>query len=359
MGKSICKTMLTIIVAALSVTSSYAQPEGPVTIRNDAVRLTVNPSVGRIVDFRRIDGPNLMRITDPSVLTEAKEESNSYRGYGGDQLWPAQQATWGAIRGSGGGWPPLGELDGPNWTIKNQGTHHITIEAPLTPLLGLQVERKIELIPDSADVKITNQFKRAEEQPDREHDVMIWSVTGMIEPEFTMMGISSDRPDESRLWTNLSGRADSIITTLNEDTALRFDVQAHGPGQELRANSTKIGTHGDWLAAIYESDILLQRSEYQVGGNFPDRASIEIYSSQNSGSEYIELEVLSPSINLELGETLSNIVYWHLLERPRDLDDGQLAARLQSVPEPQSFTMLGLAMLWFVRITLRLSKNQF
>ena len=121
-----------------------SQVEGPVTIKNASIRLTVNPSVGRVVDFGRIDGPNLMRITDQTVVTEAKPERNGYQGYGGDQLWPAQQAQWGGVRGSGGGWPPLAELDGPNWTIVDKSASHITIESPQTPLLGLVARRRFD-----------------------------------------------------------------------------------------------------------------------------------------------------------------------------------------------------------------------
>ncbi len=331
LGSSKRYSLLCVCACLMLVDHSAAQPEGPVTLQNSQVRLTVNPSVGRIVDFGRVDGPNLMRITNRSVLTDAKRDIRGYQGYGGDQLWPAQQAKWGTIRGAGGTWPPLDELDGPNWTIRDQGPRHVTIEAPQTPLLGLQVERRIELGEDDARVTITNRFSRAEDKP---HEVLIWSVTGLVEPEYTMMGISPDRPDDSRLWTNLVGRPDSIIRSVNNDRSIRFDVQSHGPGQALGSDATKIGTHGDWLAAIYQDDILLQRSTYQVGGSFPDDASLEIYSSQNSGSEYIELEVLSTEVDLPLGQSLSSTVHWHLLDRPRDLNDDQMAAFLESVPEP-------------------------
>ena len=339
--------LLTIGTCLLGARFAWAQAEGPVTLQNDVVRLTVNPSVGRIVEFARIDGPNLMRITDSSVLAEAKRDRSGYQGYGGDQLWPAQQATWSAIRGSGGTWPPLNELDGPNWKITDQGPLHVTMQAPQTPLLGLLVERRVELDQDAAHVTITNRFARAEDKP---HDVLIWSVTGLVEPDYTMMGVSPDKPAEARQWTNLVGRPDSIIHSINHDRAIRFDVQSHGPGQPLRSNATKIGTHGDWLAAIYASDIFLQRSAYEVGGDYPDDASLEIYSSQNSGSEYIELEVLSPSVRLPVGESLSNTVHWHLLERPHDLNDDQLAAKLASVPEPASCVPFLLAVLSIMRV---------
>ena len=318
-----------------------AEAQGPVTIDNGIVRLTVNPSVGRIVEFGRQGGPNLLRVTDNSILTEAKEVSRAYRGYGGDQLWPAQQARWGSIRGSGGAWPPLNELDGPNWTITDQGPLHVTIRAPETPLLGLTVDRTITLAPNSADVEITNRFERtAIRDPETSHDVMIWSVTGLTEPEFTLVGVSPDRPNPDALWSNLLGRSDSIITVVDQGRSIRFDVRSHGPSQPLGFEATKIGAYGDWLAAVYADDVLLQRSAYEVGGPFPDGAALEIYSSQKSGSEYIELEVLSKSLDLKLGETLSNRVDWHLVNRPENANDDELAALLRAVPEPSSFSFL-------------------
>ena len=324
------------LTAILNLTSSlFAQIEGPMTISNDHIRLTVNPSVGRIVDFGRIGRENLLRITDASVLTEGKEEVIGYQGYGGDQLWPAQQRTWGAIRGSGGTWPPLDELDGPNWQVIDQSPLHVTMQSPPTPLLGLVAERRIKISPDAAVVTIDNTFTRvAIPNPDKTFEVNIWSVTGVIEPEFVMTDIATDKPDGEQDWIRLSNNPSSIIEILPSNDALRFDNQRHGPGESLGSNAVKFGTYGDWLAAIYENDIFLQTNDYDPTGNFPDRASIEIYSSQNSGSEYLELEVLSTSVDLALGETLSNTVNWHLLERRAELSDAQLAAHLRSVPEP-------------------------
>ena len=66
-------TLAASLPLACPVETTWSQVEGPVTISNELIRLTVNPSVGRIVDFGFANGPNLMRITDPSVLTEGKK----------------------------------------------------------------------------------------------------------------------------------------------------------------------------------------------------------------------------------------------------------------------------------------------
>ena len=112
----------------------------------------------------------------------------------------------------------------------------------------------------------------------------------------------------------------------------------------------KLGTYGDWLAAIYSDQILLQRSTYDGSGNFPDNASLEIYSSQDRGTEYIELEVLSKAVDLAQGESISNTVQWHLLDRPENSNDGQLARYLATVPEPDGAMIFGLASVWIAII---------
>lgn len=328
----------------------WAQVEGPVTISNGLIRLTVNPSVGRIVDFGDVNGPNLLRITDRSVMTEGKADARGYQGYGGDQLWPAQQATWGAIRGSGGTWPPLDELDGPNWHITDQGPRHVTIQSPQTPLLGLVAERRIELSPDSAHVSITNKFTRATiPDPDETFAVNIWSVTGIVEPEFVLSDISSDKPAGASDWVTLIGSPSSVVQWIDDENALRFDNRGHGPGQSPSQNSMKLGTFGDWLAAVYSETILLQTNQYDPNGAFPDRASLEIYSSQSTGSEYVELEVLSSSVDLLLGQSLTNTVDWYLLDRPAELTDDGLAGYLRTIPEPSSLVLLAMGLVFLGR----------
>ncbi|MEM9659134.1 MAG: DUF4380 domain-containing protein, partial [Planctomycetota bacterium] len=347
--------LFSALLACLSVhggkTNSWAQAVGPVTLANGHIRLTVNPSVGRVVDFGKLDGPNLMRITDPSVLVDAKEELPGYQGYGGDQLWPAQQATWGEIRGSGGGWPPLNELDGPRWQISGQGPLHVTIKSPESPLLGLVVERRFELSPDAAHVAITNKFTRAAiPDPNQTFDVQIWSVTGIVEPDFVLADISPERTNKRVDWVWLGGGARApVIFEIDDGNALRFNNRLHGAGQVVSRESLKFGAYGDWLAAIYEDSIFLQTNRYDPSGHFPDGASLEIYSSQKTGEEYVELETLSTSVDLALGESLTNRVDWRLLPRDGGLDDDDAAQFLRrQIAEPSSAATSAIGMLIFL-----------
>jgi hypothetical protein len=333
---------LTILVWSAFGTLAVAQPQGPITIVNGEIRLTINPSVGRAVDYGRVGKPNLLRITDSSVLTTAKANAAGYQAYGGDVLWPAQQNQWGGIRGSGGTWPPLNELDGPNWTVVDQSDSHVTIQSPQGPLLGLVARRRFELVPNSTEVVITNTFER-KVLPARvaQYPVLIWSVTGVVEPEFTLAGVSPDRPIVSTYVTLNNTNPTSLVTNLNSNTALRFNNRSHGPGQAVGADMQKLGMYGDWLAAIYANDIFLQRTEYDPQGLFPDNANTEIYSAQATGGEHVELEVLSGGKLLQVGELMTNIVHWHLLDRPEGASDAVLALRLAAVPEPVTLLLLG------------------
>jgi hypothetical protein len=319
-----------------------AQPQGPVTLSNGLIRLTVNPSVGRVVDFGRFGRfPTLLRIPDPTVITTAKADIAGYQAYGGDMLWPAQQDQWDEIRGSGGNWPPLGEMDGPNWTIVDQSSTHITIRSPQGPLLGLVAERRFEIKPNSTEVVITNMFER-KELPSRveQYPILIWSITGVKEPEYMLADVSPDRPIVPTYVPLNATDPSTLITSLNSDTALRVDNRNHGPGQPLTADMQKLGTYGDWIAAIYPTDIFLQRTDFDPQGLYPDNANMELYSAQMSGGEHAELEVLSGGRFLQVGEKMTNVVHWYLLDRPPGISDEELAARLDAVPEPTALLLV-------------------
>jgi hypothetical protein len=328
---------LTIITwAALTAVAvaQTAQPQGPTTISNSEIRLTINPSVGRIVDYGRVGKANVLRIADASVLTAAKADAPGYQGYGGDMLWPAQQDQWDEIRGSGGTWPPLEELDGPNWTVVDQSATHVTIQSPQGAVFGLVGKRRFEIKPNGTEVIITNTFER-KALPERvkQIPVLIWSVTGAVDPEFTLADVSPNRPKEKdeTFVVLINGSPGALVTNLNSNTALRFDNRKHGRGQTVTAGQQKLGMYGNWVAAVYADDIFLQRTEYDPKGLFPDKANIEIYSGRGGGGGYVELEILSGGKLLEVGQSMSNTVHWHLIDRPRDVTDEELARRLAAV----------------------------
>jgi len=320
---------LTILNWGALCAAAIAEPQGPVTLTNEKIRLTINPSVGRAVDFGRVGKPNLLRITDQSLLNTAKAAAARYQGYGGDMLWPAQQDMWDEIRGAGGNWPPLGEIDGPNWTIVDQSASHVTIQSPQGPVLGLVAKRRFELKPDSTEVVITNTFER-NVLPERmeQYPILIWSVTGAVEPEYLLADVSPDRPATSTYVALINSDPAALVTNLNSNTALRFNNRGHGPGREVRAGQQKLGMYGNWLAAIYADDIFLQRTDYNPKGLFPDKANTEIYSSQSARGGYVEVEILSAAESLKAGQSMTNTVHWRLVERPKDIPDEELVRRL-------------------------------
>ncbi len=332
---------LAFLTWGVSVSVAIAQPQGPITITNGEIRLTINPSVGRAVDFGRVGGPNILRLTDSSVLTNAKADVAGYQAYGGDMLWPAQQNQWGGIRGFGGTWPPLNEMDGPNWTVVDQDASHVTIRSPQGPLLGLVAERRFELKPNGTEVLITNTFER-KLLPTRvqQFPVLIWSDTSVVEPLYTLADVSPDRPIMPTFVTLNNTNPTSLVTNLNSNTALRFNNRGHGPGQPVSADMQKLGMYGNWAAAVYANDVFLQRTDFDSQGLFPDSANTEIYSAQATGGEYVELEILSGAKSLQAGQSMTNRVHWHLLDRPEGVSDEELAQRLAAVPEPATLLLL-------------------
>jgi hypothetical protein len=250
-------------------------------------------------------------------------------------LWPAQQDQWAAIRGSGGSWPPLGELDGPNWTVVDQSPSHVTIQSPQGAILGLVGKRRFEIKPDSTEVVITNTFERTILPENVEkYPILIWSVTGAIAPEYVVADVSPDRPIMPTFVPLNNSDPSALVKNLNSNTAIRFNNRDHGTGKELRAGQLKLGMYGNWVAAVYADDIFLQRTEFKPKGLYPDNANTEIYSSQSARGGYVEIEILSAAESLKAGQSMTNSVHWLLLDRPKDIPDEDLARRLAVEPRP-------------------------
>ena len=300
-------------------------PVGPVLKSTAHARMRVNPSIGRLVEFGRFGGDNVIYVT-PTAITQdvfnnAQPERTTcaFEIWGGDKIWNTKQSDWSALPPCD---PPL-VVDGFGWALTDQGDRHIEIQSPVLPTLNIQITRRFELFEDTPDLVISNSITRTAAPTGAVDKVHIWSVSQIDTPEYSLSQIASDKPAGSSDWINLGGP--------NPNLADFIDIHPGGDSLTFdppETNNMKIGTYGRWLAAVYADDVLVQSTQYDPDDSYADGVPpnadgvpLEIFIT----NDYIELETLSAWPNLGVGETLSNVVYWQLLERPSGADPADVA----------------------------------
>lgn len=287
-----------------AATSAPTRIDHPDAIRfsNGTIDLAVSPQVGRIVHFGQTGGRNLLWANTVKAVEQARKQGQ-WVNYGGDKVWPALQAMWPRFVPSGGGWPPDGVIDGEPWTLVEQGDRFVIMRSPINPDLQVRVTRRIELHPGEAIVTIRNTMERVEPSV---MPVLIWTVSQIDHPNYTLLHVSPRRPanelDRPWLWFGNRKNVEDRVTVMRD--AVRFDV--------TREKAYKVGTLGDWVAGVYDDLVFAQYGGYVRGGSYPDRSCAQVYCDGN----YVELELLGPQQHLARGETMDFVVTWKLLPLP-------------------------------------------
>lgn len=288
--------------------------EDQIMLQNGHVHVAVSPRAGRIVAFGPAGGRNLLWINTPPGDTPYQRDGRPYINFGGDKIWPLVQSLWPRAY-SGPDWPPEGVLDGQPWELVDHGKHHVVMQSPLSPHLGIRIHREIRLSPVQGRVVIHNRL--IQEQPTL-YPVTIWSISQVYAPPFSLLDIAPDRPIEQP-WVKLSNTLASDRVQVADDRSwVRFDYVA-GEGQ-------KIGTLGHWVAGAWEDYVFIQTTHYDPTAAYLDGSSIQVYYDEN----YLELELLSPSRHLQPGQSLANTVNWWLIPR-KNMDAQAIAQRAEAL----------------------------
>ncbi len=295
-----------------------------ITVSNEALRLSIAASVGRIVELRPAGGEDLMWRTTADKAAEG-EAQDKWVNLGGDKVWPALQAMWGRYLPHGGGWPPDPAIDGSRWDVVEHADRRVVIRSPVAPELGLRITRTIELDAREPRVVIHNRIERV--QPSI-FPVHIWSVSQLKQPDYTLLGVAQRRPQgpQGRELHTVFGnfakdKVSAQVTPLAEGRAVRWDLTHEGGG--------KVGTLGTWCAAVYDGWVVVHQSAFDPAGSYPDASNMQVYTH----GEYVELETLSPQSHPQPGEAIENTVVWTLLPT-EGRDDAALVEAIEKLPAP-------------------------
>lgn len=272
-------------------------------LANDHVRVGVAPAIGRVVWFGATGADNLLWMSDAPP-----SPADVYVNWGGDKLWPAPQAVWAEAFGQRADWPPDGVIDGESWRVVEATDDRLVIESHVNRDLQVRARRAIELLPDHPAVRMVNTLTRV--APNR-FPVHVWTVTQVRPPSFILMGTAPDATP----WVSLLSDPEQKAHVMRiNDQAICFRPPA---------GKLKIGTRGGWVASVWDDVVLVEHTAVDPAGVYADGTSAQVYTSP----DYAELELLSPTTQLQPGETLSNTVTWRLLPR-RNRTPAELAAAL-------------------------------
>lgn len=275
------------------------------SLTNRTVEVVIAPETGRIIHFGFCGERNIIWLKDQTDLAKDKINGAKWLNWGGDKVWPAQQADWPFIYGEGD-WPPKTALDREPFTVLESSDRRLVMESAVDNKLHVKLQRILNLDAKEAKLTIENRLIRVEASA---WPVQIWSITQSTMPKYTLLGISKKSPDlKTRPFLNLWNAPLPEKNTQLLDNALRLSLD---PGLTI----AKAGTIGKWCAAVYDDVIFLQKSDSPYNGCYPDGASAEAFMCDH----YTELEILGPSLHLKKGESLVSTTSWYLIKTNPDL----------------------------------------
>src|SRR5262245_29518477 len=147
-------------------------------IRNQVAEVVVVPAIGRVMQFRLLDGqePSGAFWSHPALGPALAPDEGGWINYGGDKAWPAPQAEWQRLLGKG--WPPPATFDAVAHAASVEGDA-IVLTSPVDPTYGIRVRRKIALHPSKPEMTIETTYEKVQGAPIK---VAVWTITQLDPP---------------------------------------------------------------------------------------------------------------------------------------------------------------------------------
>ena len=295
----------------------YQGWEQAVEIDNGDIRVVVVPAIGRIMHYGFVGGENIL-WSDPQyhgqVLPNGKpnldeEGEFAWTNFGGDKVWSNEQSEFEKINGHS--WPPDHAFDG--------GAHEaellhdgVRITSPVSEYNGARSIREIRVRAGGSRVDILQQIEKVAKAADESLEPLrytIWNVTQIRTPEQTFYPLNPHSHFDLRF--HPFGFA---VSAAMRNFTIKGDIGIFIPDPE---ESQKTGADSDrWLAGIVDDVAMVEFFRRDGTQRFPDGGlSAEVYTCP----DYTELELLSPWVYLEVGETLEHPIAWELFPLPEGL----------------------------------------
>lgn len=289
---------------------------GPVEILdNGVVVLEVAPKIGRIVAYHRKDEPNWLHVDD-----SLPKPGWHWNPWGGDRVWPTAQDLCPQIY-KNNGFDPV--IDGQPWDVVSKTTTSLEMRSGISPQLGLRITRRITLIGQTSAVEHAFVVERV--QPG-EFPVHVWTVTGVRAGDGVMM--ESDPRVQHADWQPFKWWREES-RDIPDATLLSQSRVLHVPWPKTKL---KLGTYGSWIALIRVGCAFRQEISYDPEAVYLESSSLQTYLAPEKS--VFEIETLSPTWSLRVGEQRRWLVQWRLIDFPADAATPEQRARFLADQSP-------------------------
>ena len=316
-----CAAGLALAIAGWTAAGARATDDvaGALVLENAVVRVVVDPTVGRVMEFTPKTGGarNLLWTNEPQQI-EREAAQAGYRNWGGDKVWPAAQPFWRFAVGRI--WPPDTATDGAAATAERVSPRKVRLGFPTSEGFGSRLTREFELSATQAVLVIRNRIEQVRASP---FPAQAWSVTQVPLPDRVVLDLANDAATAVEQPVNMN--ALRAQPPLGPQAFIEGTV-ARGAGwvsmRPTREGQQKFGTLGRWIAGAWPEGVLVQRVALDPRAMYPEATSLQFYYS----GPYGELETLGPAQLLRAGEALTTTVVWQWLpDVDPTLDDADLA----------------------------------
>ena len=279
---------------------------------NGLITVAVVPDIGARVMQYDLDGhPSIYVNPDELGKVHTPSSSSGWPNYGGFKNWPAPQDRW--------GWPPPPNLDFGAYKVEvvldSPDSCVVSCEGPVEQWKapGLRFDRRLTIYRGSSRVRVEQTLINEGETEAR---WSVWDITQAIVNH-------PDEEDWTNFWVYFPIKADSkfgedgfwVMSGGETNPQWKAHV-AEGVSavQYLHNSGAKIGADSDagWVAYVDERDGYTYAKKFTCfeGAEYPDQGSpVEVYTS--NGLPYLEVEVLSPLVDLAPGASYTFTEDWY------------------------------------------------
>ena len=290
------------------------------TLENDLVTIEVAPKIGRVTAYQRKGESNWLMIDD-----RPPTPGWHWNPWGGDRLWPTSQSLFAQIYHNNGCDPII---DGAPWTLVTKTRTSLEMKSGISPELGLQITRRIDLVPNSTEIIHTFRLDRVTASP---FPIHLWNITAVRAGDYFLLESDPtiEHPDNKpfRWWPDTFPAQPKAV--LLKPLPI---LQVPWP-----ATKVKLGTYGRWIALVSGSAAFIESISYDSRLPYLDGSSLQTYIDPER--HIYEMETLSPTWFLKEGESREWKVRWRLIDFPDDAKSGEARASYLNnfVHEPEAY----------------------
>lgn len=291
-------------------------------LNNGLVMVVVVPDLGgRVMEYRLGGHPFLWANVPQISAFDESAGDGTWRNWGGYKVWPAPQDRWNGPPDPGDSQLDSGKYTGAFQPADN-GAQAIVVESPPDPeVTGLKYRRVVKCYPGISRVTVEQTMTNISNQP---VTWSIWDVTqvpGALEQDAKFSR-------EARVYFPLAkkSRFNRGFTTLlaGGEAQWKPDTDSGIMTVEYQGAEGKIGADSTagWVAYVDDKHDYAYVKQFNVDANaeYPDGGcTVEVYTSGDL--PYMEVEVLSPLVTLQPGESFTFAEDWYAARCPGPIVD--------------------------------------